>query len=494
MKNPGKYLIIWLVVMTPLLAGTLNVTVDSQKVYQGEPVRLNVEASGDDVEPPALSEVCGTKISSSAQRTSIQMINGNYTKSYTWSYEFTPTTDCRIDPVMVTIDGEVTASSPIDITVVPMSAVKDAPFVLEMSSDKETVYVGEPFRITVTLKQLRNSNAVDSKFVAPEFTGFWLKEQQQSRRFEEGDYTVTRLHFVIAAQKAGEFVIKPSEISIATRVHVRDAISQIIMPQLRWRKYFSNPLDITVKKLPDDITLVGDFDIAATVDRQRVNANEPVNLDIVITGSGNFEDIGTLKPSLEGVSVYGEKPTTKAYIENDTYKGTWREKLALVSDKDFIVPPIELRYYDLSEQRVKTIRTAAITLEVNGAAQPKADAAELTIKRPSEAKTAESAEEPTVSPFEKGAPAGFVVGLITGALLMLVMLRIPWKQYTPATRRGTDVPKGDRETLKYLMAFADDKEVSGYIADLEAEIYEGKSGLVDKNALKKLLKRLKKQP
>ncbi|MEA3374160.1 MAG: BatD family protein [Campylobacterota bacterium] len=482
MKNLGKLLILLMIACLPAVA-KLSITVDSQKVTLGESVTLKIHASGSDVKAPALSRVCDSKITSSSQGTSIQSINGNFTKSYIFSYQFTPMRDCVIEPISMWIDGKEEQSEAITIDVVAMTITKDSPFILEMKTEKKSVYVGEPFKITVLFKQRRNSEAVDSKFVPPEFTNFWTKEQQQSRRFEEGDYSVSQLQFVVAAQKSGTYSVNPSQIKIATRSHSRDAWGQW-MQSLKWRTYFSNPLEIRVDPLPEGVHLVGDLNISATVDKQALNANEAVNLNLQISGSGNFEDIGSLKPAVSGVSVYNEEPQIKAYIENGIYKGSWNEKFAFVSDKSFTIPPFSIRYFDPESKTIKTASTKVIPIDVKGS-ELTPPAQTLTIKRPEKEVEAAIGDTPSES-----SPDSFIMGLLAGLLLGISTMFLPWRQWLSRKEKDQSLNlKDKKQLLMFMLQHRDDPEAAELAEKLEALIYEGKSVDIDKKTIKNVIKR-----
>ncbi len=468
----------------PLMA-KLSAMVDTEKVILGESVTLKIQASGSDVQAPSLAKVCGTKITSSSQRTSIQSINGSFSKSYLFSYEFTPMRDCVIDPISVQIDGKEERTKAIAVNVIAMKITKETPFILQMETEKQSVYVGEPFKITVLFKQKRNSEAVDSKFVPPEFTNFWTKEQQQSRRFEEGAYTISRLHFVIAAQKSGTHVIDPSQIKIATRSNSRDVWGQWI-PSLKWRTYFSNPLEIKVDPLPEGVILVGDLQITADIDKQVLSPNEAVNVDLRISGNGNFEDISSLKPSIQGVAVYNEEPEIKAYIEDGVYRGNWNEKLAFVSDRSFTIPPFTVRYFDPESKTVKTATTEAIAIEVK-AEQVTGQGQALTIKRP-------EAKKEEVLRVESSVPSkhSFIVGLIAGLSLGIGLMFMPWRQWFSRRDKEQNINyKDKKQLLMFMLQHSNDPEALEWVEKLESLIYEGKSVDIDNKVLKRVVKRLK---
>ena len=362
MKNLGKILMLLVWGATSLL-GAISASVDAERVQMGDTVTLTLKASGQDVEKPSITELCGAKITSTSQGTSMRSLNGRFTKEYLFAYTFTPAKDCRIDPITLTIDGKEERTEPIDIRVVPMEITKESPYILGMYAEKQKVYVGEPLKLVVTFKQRHGSKPVDSKFAPPQVKNFWIKEEADSRRFEEGEYTVTNLTYIIAAQKPGSLTIDPAQIQIATRTASRDVWGQWL-PQLKWRTYFSNPLEVEVLPLPEGVSLVGDFAIEAKADKSEIAANEAVNVTITVSGSGNFEDIGSLKPEIGGVAVFDEQPKIDGYIENGAYRGYWKQKLAYVADRSFTVPAITLRYFDPESGSVKTATSEPIEIRV----------------------------------------------------------------------------------------------------------------------------------
>ncbi len=486
MKNPGKIALILLFAASLMHAG-VTAQVDHSSVVLGERVVLNLNISGDDFEEPVLDKICGSDILSTSRSTNMQIINGSYSKTQMISYTFMPTASCTIDPIAVKVDGKYESSDALKVTVKPAGALKDAPFILTMESEKPSVYVGEPFKVTITLKQRHNAEAVDSKFAPPELKNFWIKEQQQGRRFEEGDYSVTKVVYVVAAQKSGPQQIGRAQLQVATRSHSRDAWGQWF-PQLQWRSFFSNELSLDVKALPQGVNLVGDFAITAELDKKEVNAGEPVNLTLKISGKGNFEDIGSLKPSIPNVNIFEEDATTKGYIEQDVYRGTWQQKMAFVADGDFTIPPIELRYFDTASEQIKTVKTGALHVTVRGGGMKKAQQ-ELKISRASDNEKADHEASAPVAGMSKMAVAAATAGGFLGGILIMLL---PWRRLRLGrAKEGSErVSSSDhRAALAALMRHLDDPEAAAMVGKLEANLYEGAGETIDKKALKALLKR-----
>jgi hypothetical protein len=391
---------------------------------------------------------------------------------------------CKIEPIAVKIDGKYESTDPLSVTVNALAVTKDAPFILSMEAEKSTVYIGEPLKVTIYLKQRHNAEAVDSKFAPPELKNFWIKEQQQGRRFEEGDYTVTKVTYIMAAQKSGKQHIDRAQLQVAQRTHSRDAWGQWF-PQLQWRSFFSNELDIDVKPLPQGVNLVGDFKISATLDKNEAAANDAVNLTLRVTGSGNFEDISHLKPFIDGVNVFEEDATSKGFIENGIYRGVWQQKMAFVSDHDYTIPPIELKYFDPKSKTLKTVTTKALHVKIKGAPQKKEQP--LKIERSSGDQPAPVSQEGASNTTPSYL---WIISLVGGVVLGVLIMLVPWKNWRKEKDFSTTLNiRDEKSVLNFLINFMDDPEVSAMVKLLEAKLYEGKSVTIDKKQLKVLLKR-----
>ncbi len=481
MKNLGK---VWILLLFATLSYASGVTaqVERTSVTLGERLVLNLQVDGENIEEPKIGKLCGSEVLSTSRSTNMQIINGSYSKTQVLSYAFMPTESCRIEPIAVKIDGKYYSTEPIDITVKAMTISKESPFILTMESEKSSVYVGEPFKVTITLKQRHDAEAVDSKFLPPQMKNLWIKEQQQGRRFEEGDYSVTKITYIMAAQRAGAQHISKTQLQVAQRSHSRDAWGQWF-PQLQWRSYFSNGLDIEAKALPEGVNLVGDFNATLAIDKQEIEANEAVNVVLRISGSGNFEDIGSLKPHIDGVSVYEEEPVTKGNLENGEYSGIWSQKMAMVSDHNYTIPPISLRYFDLKTDQIKTIQTNAISVHVTGAVSKKEQ--HVSVERPKEEPNTETKQTPQIQQLPLPWWAIALLGVFGGIIIAL----LPWQRLKVQRTHTPKMASGDKASLNVLLRHLDDPEAAQMAVLLERKLYEGDQTPIDKAALKKLLKR-----
>jgi len=470
MKNLGKILLI-LFLFPHVIFASVKATLDSNYVELGEMVTYSLNISGKDVVRPNIQTLCDVDVVSSSSQRSIQMINGNVKKSYVLSYKFIPQKSCEIPPLSIEVDGKVEKSNGVSLKIVSGVVKKDALFSITISSDKKEVFVGEPFKVTLLFKQREDAEAVDSKFVPPKLKGFWIKEQSQPVAHKDGRYVITKIVYTIAPQRVGNLTISKAQMSIASRANTRDSWGAWI-PQVKWRSYFSNSLDIKVKELPNGASLIGDFTIKANADKTKINSNEALNVEVEVDGVGNLEDIKSFKPYIDGVSIFDEKIIIK--------DNKLTQKLAFVSDKDFVIPPFSLKYFDIKTKQIKTIDTKSISVKVVGTKEKKP----LTIKRSKEGEV--KTVSATQVKYENSKILlfiSFLVGLACGVgLILLKPLKFRKKD------KSLDI-KDEKLLLMKLLPYKDDKEVQKVLDILENNFYSNETQKIDKKKIKEIIKK-----
>lgn len=471
MKNLGKILFIFLTMSHATLFADVQASLDPSSISMGDMATLNLSISGKNIKRPQILTLCDTDVVSSGSRTNIEMVNGNYSRSYVLSYQFSPQKDCEIGPIEVEVDGVLEKSNSVSLKVKPIDNNQDSDFVLSLESDKKEVLVGEPFELALFFKQKKDAQAVDSKYIEPDLKGFWKKHESKPIQYKDGEYVVTKIIYTLAAQRVGQFDILPAKIQIASRANTKDMFG-MWMQNVKWKTYLSNGLNIDVKPLPEGVNLVGDFIISASADKTEINANEALNVVVKIKGEGNLEDIKTLKPYVENVSVFDEK----IVIKNSELS----QKMAFVADENFTIPPFSIKYFDLKTKEIKTIATEVIKVKVNGEKVKK----ELIIKRPHSEKSVADVPQtvqPDIAYFLLF--IAFVVGLVSGISIMLLK---PWRFFIQEKSLNIKDPK---VLLMKLLPFKGDEEAQKIIEILEKNIYSHEKIEIDKKVLKELLKK-----
>ena len=472
MKNLGKMLFLLILISNSIYASVVS-SVNYKSVSKGEMVIFSLKISGADIQRPIINTICDSDVISTSSQTSIEILNGDYQRSYVLSYKFMPQKSCEIKAIDVEIDGKTETSKALKVEVKPISQDKNAEFVLNLFTEKKEFYVGEPFELTLEFKQKRSAEAVDSKFITPPMKGFWIKGESKPERRDDGEYAITTLRYMLAPQREGSLKIEPAQMSIASRSSSRDVWGSFA-PQIKWRNYFSNELNITAKPIPMGASLVGEFTISAKADKTQINPNEAVNITLQVNGSGNLEDIKSFKPYIKDVSVFDEKATIKGY--------QLTQKLALVADDDFVVPPFELSFFNPKTKKVESVSTSEIKVEVTG----KKVKQELKITRDETQpvqKVQTQVQVPETVFSTMWMSLIFVLGIFFGTVIMILK---PWNMFK--REKGINI-KDEKVLLMKLLPFKDDVEVQKIVDILENNLYSTDKQAVDKKLLKELLKK-----
>jgi hypothetical protein len=477
MKNLGKNLFLFCLLLSSTIYASVVARVGPAVVYSGETATYTLTIQGSDVKKPVINDICGNDIVGTSSQTSIEMVNLNYKKSYTLSYEFVPKKSCIVEPVSVEVDGKTEHSNSVKVVVKPAVQDKNAPFILSLKASKKDLYVGEPFKLDLELKQNKRAAVVDSKFIEPDFKGFWVKHKSGATRTETPEYIITHASYTLAPQREGNLTIPPAQLRIATRATSRDMWGSF-MPQIKWRSYYSNSLNIHAKPLPNNAKIVGSFTISAVADRDEITPNEAVNVTVKVQGDGNLEDIGSFKPYIDGVNVFAEKIEIKG--------NTLTQKLAFVSDRDFTIPSFKLAFFNLKTKRVEQITTKPIQIKVKGSPKQtqnlkieKATPQKLVMKKAPSLESESSMQINSIFVI-----IAFILGLIIGAAL------IYFKPFKIAKREKKLNIKDEKLLLLKLLPYKDiDEDVRKIITVLEGNFYGENKETVDKKLLKEILKK-----
>ena len=122
------------------------------------------------------------------------------------------------------------------------------------------------------------------------------------------------------------------------------------------------PVAISTQHNSADLT--GRITLEAQADKNMVRAFEPVHLSVRIKGAGNLEQFVPYELNISGVRVFEEPPQKSLVPSAEGFEGEIRQEFALVSEKSFTIPSLELNVFDTAGRKPLLLKTQPIAVEV----------------------------------------------------------------------------------------------------------------------------------
>lgn len=406
--------VVWLGLAAGLVwAGKANVAsrVDKSQMTQDETVEYTIEISGEVSRYPniQLADLQDFNVYSSGTSQSFTWVNGQSQQSKRYVFRLAPNKSGRlvIPAFALDIDGVRYTTETQVVQVFPARATQQArtsdpnaqrrqqqqqqqqqtgisrdDLFVRTSLDRDTVYVNEQTTLT-----LRFYNAIEllqnPDYKPPDKTGFWVEDLgQQKTDFQTvngRDYRVQELKTALFPTGPGVQTIGSAEITclVQERRRNRDPFSIFddfgMFGQTKSVKLTSEPLKVVVLPLPeagkpaDFSGAVGQYRISATVDKTKVEANEPVTMTIKIAGTGNIKTVTLPEPpQLADFRSYQAGDSENVERVNYRIGGTKTYEQVFIPKRagTYVLPSVSLSYFDPAARAYKIISTDPVRLEV----------------------------------------------------------------------------------------------------------------------------------
>lgn len=375
----------------------LDVQLERTRVSVGEGVRYVIEIAqegrGGRVPEPELPDFTEMGISlkgpMTSQGQSTSWINGQVTRRTTVSYAYylIPTKPGKFKlPVHVKVNGakvrapripvlEVIGAAMPEEAVAPSETARpqEAPsdLFLWLRVDKPSPYVGEQVIYAIELYESIGRRVDISLNEPPGFQDFWTEELNVTpTRAEVIDGRRFHVHTIfrraLFPQRAGELMIGRPQADVGV-------VADLFRPVQRLRRVVGQALKLQVRPLPGagrppgfSPNNVGNFKIAAEVDRAQVKQGEPLTLTVTISGTGNINAIDPGEwPALPGMRRYDPKVEVATY-EGERVGGERRYEFLVIPEQAgaLELPAHRFSFFDPATERYETVSTRPIKLEV----------------------------------------------------------------------------------------------------------------------------------
>lgn len=246
-------------------------------------------------------------------------------------------------------------------------------FFIKITPSKSSFYVGEPILVDYEFFGAANCNWQPERF--PSFNGFSVTDIERKLypyrvKVDGRDYRVGGIRKVqLVALKTGTLPLDSSSVSVqttfidASNPADRNTASALIK---------SKPQMVTVLPLPKDgqpdifSGAIGQFQIGATVDNNKLPAGENNRLHIHITGTGNLD--GVTVPDIkwpDGVQAYDARDSQSVNKTNFPMERSLDFEIPFIGNKEsgVTIPPITFNFFNPDTKKYVTDSTDAIQIQ-----------------------------------------------------------------------------------------------------------------------------------
>jgi len=470
--NLGKIILILIMPYLMYAKVTLNAP---KSFFQGETVSFSIVASGGDIKIPKITKIDGIFVHSTGTSTQTTIINGKRSYRFTKSYAFIAKKDITIPSFDITIDNKIEKTIATKITMKKVNKTSSKDYDLNIKIDKTSSYVGEGITFELLFKYKKDLNVVNLEFEKPDFVDFWVKELKTNQKQPSDDqYSYQKLTYLLFPQKSGKFTIGPLKIGLIVRDN-KYQNSFFASSSTKNIPVYSNTLNLDIKALPNDIKLIGDFEISSSIDKNRLDQGDAVSYKIMIKGRGNIDDVDEIKIDIENTTIY-DNPAKKEYnMENNTYGGTYTKAFSIVSTSDFTIPGVTVKYFDKKTNSVKTIKTKSYDIKVSEQEKikPKLEVSK-TDTEITKSITKEKIVRKIIKTSDNQKIIYFIIGLLVGIILFAIFNYLKnktiKKEDDPIIKSIKNI-KTSTQLYKLLIAYIDiDKNLDNIIFRLENDL------------------------
>jgi hypothetical protein len=397
-----------------ILIGTLSfaqeftASVNSTTVADNERFQVSLTFSGKSIndltqfKPPSFENFM--VLSGPNQSTSIQFINGRQSASLTYNYILQAKSrgSFTIGKASIVQDGTKYESSPLTITVVkgadkPKTQATESGVsqqeiaenvFIKATIDKFRVYKGE--QVTVTYKLYTRLNIASQMSInkLPQYPGFWIEELETPTNINFSTEVVNGKQFRVGLLKrvalfpsqTGKLEVTPFELTVP--VVIQKKRNNNI-----WDDFFGDPfgrgesiefnaksntvkvdvVDVPQEGKPDSFKgAVGDFSFKSDLNRTITKTNEPLTLNVTISGTGNIKLVDMPEINLPaGFEKYDPK-TSEKISRTGKISGSKSAEYLFVPRVAGVreIPAMEFSYFDPAKKKYFTLKSNSYSINI----------------------------------------------------------------------------------------------------------------------------------
>lgn len=369
-------LFLFMICVQPLISdtGLINVSVDKREVVLGKSITLTVEIDSriaNDYKQPKMTDFIVVPKKSISK-------NGKHVYIYTLSpKEVGYSTIPKIEILdNVSSEIKIKVNEPVSYsTKTKKYSEKNENIFVKAQTDLTSVYINQ--QMTYTLQFYTKFDlASNPSYTLPMFQDFWKSKPKVKSGYKliNGEnYFTFEVSTQLYPMKDGNIIIDSATVSVVS-LEYGDVANFQKQSEFENGKKINRNLQADAIKLkvyplpevgkPDNFSgAVGRYKISAYVDKNIVMVNEPVNLNISITGDGNINSV--VEPEIilnEDIQKYA----TTYKVKDEGWQSTKIFQCVLIPlmEGKKVIPEISFSYFSPDLRDYVTIKTSKIEINV----------------------------------------------------------------------------------------------------------------------------------
>jgi hypothetical protein len=362
---------------------SFRATVDRTAIAAGDQLRLTVSLSNarDRFDAPDLGGL--VIVQGPFENSSFNYVNGRMSSSVSRTWVLTATKPGRytIGPARARVGGGTIETEPIVIEVSKGTAAPTDPSValgqqgdpnlfIALSLSKPKAYVGEQVVATYQLYN-RYASLEAPQMDPPKLNGFWSEELDVSgARWEEkvvngiGYRVITIKQQLLLPQRAGSLRIDPMQLTCVVNRSFFNRGSTI---EVR-----SNAAVLTALPLPPNAPAdfngaVGELELSVKADRNAVQVNEAIEVEVRISGRSNLKLIDAPKLQFPAdFETYEPKVVDRINVSASGMSGSRGFQYTVIPRHDgrFELGPVGISFFDTRTGTYRSLSSEPLVVEV----------------------------------------------------------------------------------------------------------------------------------
>ena len=236
-------------------------------------------------------------------------------------------------------------------------------FFIDMNLSKSKIYRDESVILSVYFRHKKDINLIKMEYEKPKFLDFFAKNIGKEKIYQEGDFMVYNLNYMLTPKRSGLLSISPANINVAIEKRELQK-GGWYKKLLYWHRVVANRLKLEVSPLNIEYDMVGDFTLQESLDLTVAEINRPIRLSLKIFGEGNLESYHGIDFDIPNITLYTDDENITSTFESDTLKSIYRKSFVFIATDDFVIPSKIIRVFNPKTKRIKILRTEAHRVKI----------------------------------------------------------------------------------------------------------------------------------